>query len=210
MPITSFTCTSRQARTHRLQWMQASRLTRIAGCEGSGSGWRRAGKRLAVSMPMASTHPQKRDFGSCESGWLGWSAMSSSKTISRDFHRALRRGLHLHAFRRLADARGGKRALALDLHHAGAAVAVGPVAGPRQPAQMRDVDALALGDLPDRLVRPGLDIAPVEGEGDLVSHGVPPLGSMRCARRCPRERTSAPTGAGSAPPGRARRSTRRA
>ena len=31
MPITSLTCTSRQARTQRLQWMQASRLTRIAG-----------------------------------------------------------------------------------------------------------------------------------------------------------------------------------
>ena len=30
-PMTSLTCTSRQARTHRPHWMQASRLTRIAG-----------------------------------------------------------------------------------------------------------------------------------------------------------------------------------
>src|SRR5580700_10298745 len=30
MPITSLTCTSRQARTQRLHWMQASRLTAIA------------------------------------------------------------------------------------------------------------------------------------------------------------------------------------
>ena len=30
MPITSLTCTSRQARTQRLHWIQASRLTRIA------------------------------------------------------------------------------------------------------------------------------------------------------------------------------------
>ena len=29
--MTSLTCTSRQARTHRPHWMQASRLTRIAG-----------------------------------------------------------------------------------------------------------------------------------------------------------------------------------
>ena len=38
MPITSFTCTSRQARTQRLQWMQASRLTRIATWLASSSG----------------------------------------------------------------------------------------------------------------------------------------------------------------------------
>ena len=30
MPMTSFICTSRHARTHKLQWMQASKLTAIA------------------------------------------------------------------------------------------------------------------------------------------------------------------------------------
>ena len=38
MPMTSFTWTSRQARTQRLHWMQASRATRIAGWEASGAG----------------------------------------------------------------------------------------------------------------------------------------------------------------------------
>jgi hypothetical protein len=31
MPMTSLTCTSRQARTHKPQWMQASSCTAIAG-----------------------------------------------------------------------------------------------------------------------------------------------------------------------------------
>ena len=43
MPITSFTCTSRQARTQRLQWMQASRFTRIATWLSSASGTRLRG-----------------------------------------------------------------------------------------------------------------------------------------------------------------------
>ena len=38
MPMTSLTWTSRQARTHRLQWMQASRCTAIAGWLRSGTG----------------------------------------------------------------------------------------------------------------------------------------------------------------------------
>ena len=53
----------------------------------------------------------------------------------------------------LADAGGGQHPLALDLDHAGAAVAVGAVARLGQPAQMRDVDALALRHLPDGLAR---------------------------------------------------------
>jgi hypothetical protein len=52
-----------------------------------------------------------------------------------------------------ADAGGGKRALALDLDHAGAAVAVGPVAGLVAPAQMRNGRAFALGHLPDAFLQ---------------------------------------------------------
>ena len=56
--------------------------------------------------------------------------------------------------RRLADARGGEHALALDLDHAGAAIAVGAVAGLRQPAQMRDLDAVR-GCATCQIVSPG-------------------------------------------------------
>ena len=79
-------------------------------------------------------------------------------------------GDHLHAGCGLADAGRGEHALALDLDHAGAAVAVGPVAGLGQPAQMRDVDALARRDLPDGLARLGLDLPAVQGEGDRIGH----------------------------------------
>ena len=67
MPMTSLTCTSRQARTQRLHWMQASRLTAIAewlrsGCRhvcarAWGSGRRRSPWRLAVF--------QNSESGSC-------------------------------------------------------------------------------------------------------------------------------------------------
>ena len=84
--------------------------------------------------------------------------------------RALRGGDHLHAGRGLADAGRREHALALDLDHAGAAVAVGPVAGLGQPAEMRDLDALAPGHLPDGLAGRGLDLAAVEGERDRIGH----------------------------------------
>jgi hypothetical protein len=44
-PMTSFTCSSRQARTQRPHWMQASRLTAIAGWLRSGAGRASRGKR---------------------------------------------------------------------------------------------------------------------------------------------------------------------
>ena len=83
MPITSFTCTSRQARTQRLQWMQASRLTRIATWLASGAGTRsRAGKRLAAS-PCSAAMSQSWLDRSCASACAGWSASRSSMTIAR-------------------------------------------------------------------------------------------------------------------------------
>ena len=69
---------------------------------------------------------------------------------------------HLHAGGRLADAGSGEHALALDLDHAGAAIAVGAVGGLRQPAQVRDRDAQPLRHLPDRLPGGGLDLAAVD------------------------------------------------
>jgi hypothetical protein len=56
MPITSLTCTSRQARTHSPHWMQASRLTRMATWLSSSSGMRillQLGK-AAFETPLAS------------------------------------------------------------------------------------------------------------------------------------------------------------
>src|SRR5205085_12691318 len=73
---------------------------------------------------------------------------------------ALGAGLDLHAWRRRADAACCQHALALDLDHAGAAIAVRPVARLRRVAQMRNVGAEALRHLPD-----GLFLA----RGDLVS-----------------------------------------
>src|SRR6185437_8682298 len=65
MPMTSLTCTSRQARTHRLHWMHALRLTRIAGWLASGPQRSSDGKRLSV-MLTKSAWLQKCDVGSCE------------------------------------------------------------------------------------------------------------------------------------------------
>ena len=89
MPITSLTCTSRQARTHRLHWMQASMLTRIAGWLASVSqcascARAMAGKRLSAT-PVRSAQPQKAEVGSCDPSRSGWSATSSSITKARDF-----------------------------------------------------------------------------------------------------------------------------
>ena len=74
--------------------------------------------------------------------------------------------------RGLADAGRSQNALALDLNHAGAAIAVGAVARFRQPAEMRDVDAFALGDLPDGFAGPGADHIAVKREEQLVCHGL--------------------------------------
>ncbi len=77
--MTSFTCSSRQARTQRVHWMQASRFTDIAGCEASAAGWWRAAKR---GLPTPSFALQKAS--SLPSGLrsaAGASALRSSSTI---------------------------------------------------------------------------------------------------------------------------------
>ncbi len=87
MPITSLTWTSRQARTQRLQWMQASRLTRIATWLASSSGTSacgRGGKRLAET-PCSAAISRKWLERSCAASGGGWSARSSSTTMARAF-----------------------------------------------------------------------------------------------------------------------------
>src|SRR5262249_28427803 len=78
--------------------------------------------------------------------------------------RARRIAGDLHARRRIAAARRRERALALDLHHAGAAVAVGALVA--AVAQVRDVDAVLLRRLDDLLVRAADDGLPIELELD--------------------------------------------
>ena len=70
----------RIAVTQRLQWMQASRLTRIAGWLASVAQRSAAGKRLSVT-PVVSAQCQNFESGSCEVSRAGWSATSSSITI---------------------------------------------------------------------------------------------------------------------------------
>ncbi len=72
--------------------------------------------------------------------------------LAREFG-ALGRGLDLHPGGRLADAGRGEHALALDLDHAGAAIAVGAVARRRAVAEMRNLGAAPLRRLPDGLTR---------------------------------------------------------
>src|ERR1041384_5176031 len=81
----------------------------------------------------------------------------------------MRQRLHLHAGARRTDAACGEHALALDLDHAGAAVAVRPIAGLGRVAQMRDARAVALRDLPDGLALARLDLFAVERERDGLS-----------------------------------------
>ena len=82
MPMTSLTCTSRQARTQRLQWMQASRLTAMAGWLRSGGGVARRGKRPASIFWRLAIF-QSSESGSCATASAGWSASSSSATMRR-------------------------------------------------------------------------------------------------------------------------------
>ncbi len=78
-------------------------------------------------------------------------------------------GVDLHANGWLAHAGGGEHALALDLDHAGPAIAVGAVIRSRRIAEMRDFGAAALRHLPDRLAERRLDPHAVEFEADAFS-----------------------------------------
>ena len=99
-------------------------------------------------------------------------------------HGAIGRGLHHHVGCGLADAGRCQSALALDLDHTGAAIAISAIAGFRQPAQMRDVDALALSHLPNGFAGPGAHNLAVDGEEQLVCHDlIVSLSSIDPARR---------------------------
>ncbi len=165
--MTSLTCTSRQARTQQAALDAGVEIDRA-----SPDGWRRSSQRCG-----------RRETGSSVTLGLLGPVPEFRIRIVRGFarrlvgdqklhHHLLRRrraralGLHLHADAGRALAGGGQHPLALDLDHAGAAIAVGPVVRGRRIAQMRDLAALALGDLPDGLARFGFDLLAVEFELD--------------------------------------------
>src|SRR5437588_554771 len=54
--MTSFTCSSRQARTQRVPWMQASRFTVIAGC-GMSTPWRFAAWMIVSPAKALTVSP---------------------------------------------------------------------------------------------------------------------------------------------------------
>ena len=88
---------------------------------------------------------------------------------------ALIGGVDLHAGRGLADAARRQHALALDLDHAGAAVAVGAVARLGRVTKMRNLHAFPLGDLPDGFARARGHFAAVEREGDVAGPCLPSM-----------------------------------
>jgi hypothetical protein len=89
MPMTSLTCTSRQARSQAPQAMQASRLTAIAGLEMSNSAISAAsnfdGKRSLPEIPIDEAHCQNADWLSGPSAAGRMLLARSSNTICRDF-----------------------------------------------------------------------------------------------------------------------------
>jgi hypothetical protein len=77
----------------------------------------------------------------------------------------LRVSLHFHALAHLGATRGHGAARAFDLHQAHAAGSVGLHAGVM--AERRDIDPFGPSHFQDGLPRLGLNLAPVEGQGDL-------------------------------------------
>ena len=80
-------------------------------------------------------------------------------------------GVDLHPVCGLAHAGSCQHALTFHLDHAGAAVAVGAIAGRILPAQMRDGVALALSHLPDGFAGCGGDFPSVQREDDSLRFG---------------------------------------
>jgi len=82
-------------------------------------------------------------------------------------YRTLGGSIDLHVVRRMPAARWRQRALALDLDYAGAAVAIGAIAG--LVAEVRDLLAVLLGNFDQGLVFEGGNLFAVEGEFDQLA-----------------------------------------
>ena len=81
---------------------------------------------------------------------------------------------HHHALLRFTNAGCGQSALAFDLDHTGAAVAIGPVSGRRLMAQMRDHQTAAIGNFPNGHTALGFDLLSIERKTNGVSHLIDP------------------------------------
>jgi hypothetical protein len=106
MPMTSLTWTSRQARTHRPQWMQrrAARPSPGGRSRPPCSAGRPPGKRLSASS-IRSDQVQNIEFGVVRAFALGLvREQQLEDELARGF-RALGRALHLHAGRRACGCR---------------------------------------------------------------------------------------------------------
>jgi hypothetical protein len=135
----------------------------MAGCDTSGLGASSRGKRETVDLHGISPLEERRLLVvRIFTRWLVGHQQLDDHLAGRAGSLVLR--IHHHALGRFADARGCKHPLALDLHHAGAAVAVGPVAGLVAPAQMRNGRTFPLGHLPDGFAVARLDFLAVEFE----------------------------------------------
>ena len=205
--MTSLTCSSRQARTQRVHWMQASRFTAIAGCDRSACGCARA-RRSAACRRSSFVGPVV-ELGVERVGRL---RHVGQQQLEHHLLAATARALSVvTSMPSVGIAAAGRRqhALALDLDHAGAAVAVGPHAV--LVAEVRDLDAVRASAVSMIVssARPST-VAAVQRELDRHVE----LRCMRCVHR-----RSCSTSCGkyfitqsapdSARPGRGRRSTRR-
>src|SRR5205085_3291373 len=137
--------------------------------------WRQAARETArADLDRVRPLPEPRLRVMCR-GALGLVAdQQFEHELARRFG-ALACRLHFHAWSRPPDAGGRQHPLPLDLDHAGAAIAVGPIARLWQPAEMRDLDAVALRHLPDRLARLRLDFGAVQRKPNRISHRRPTL-----------------------------------
>ena len=154
MPITSLTCTSRQARTQRLQLdagVEIDRHRDMAAVRRGHCLARAAGG--SSRSPIRSAQFQNFEAGSCAAcrARAGRRPAARTPSCARSWRGPTATSPSCR--RRRADAARGEHALAFDLHHAGAAIAVRPVARLGRVAQMRDVGAVALAR-PARWSRP--------------------------------------------------------
>ncbi len=170
MPMTSFTCTSRQARTQSVQWIQASRLTAMAGWLESAGGRSWAGNRLSVK-PASRTQWKNSDSRIVRDPRFRLVGQQQLKNHVPRFGGPLGVRRHGHAGRRLADAGRRQRAFAVDFDHACPAVAVRPVTRLVAVTEVGQGVAATLGHLPDGFAGVGLDVFAIEGEPDRVRHG---------------------------------------
>ena len=160
-PMTSFICSSRQARTQRVHWMQASRLTAMAACDRSGCTAGRGAKR---GLPTFSLRRPFIDLVVAGVFLLRHVGLQQLDHHLLRLAHAFVVGGDLHAVGRRRGSRTRREhPLAFDLNHAGAAIADRLHA--LLVAEPRNFDALAIGDLDQGFVWQRRDFAAVQHEG---------------------------------------------